>query len=171
MEGRELPTALAEARTLLGKHLWLVYIRSPFLYKQGFWGPSTWRHTGKTISAIALPVLERERGPARCQAGEDWFFWIVPLQSSSSTNTQTCEGAREGLRIERDEASFWELPLPLRHRNMCYSLPLWQTTDNMTLPTYTRLPAGRLSLCLSASSWSNLPHSHSAKSFSWLGAT
>lgn len=38
---------------------------------------------------------------------------------------------------KRDEASFWELPLLPRHRNMCYSLPLWQTwTTWLSPPTH-----------------------------------
>lgn len=66
------------------------------------------------------------------------FFRNCFSESSFSTNSQNCDGAGEGLRIERDEASFWELPLSLRHRNMCFPLPLWQTwTTWLSPPTHT----------------------------------
>ena len=122
MEGRELPPALAKVRTLLWKHLWLVYIRSPFLYKQGFWAWSTWRHTRKTISDIALPLLERQKVLGgltflNCFSAEQLLYQYPDLQG--------CQ--RRVKNRNRDEASLWELPLPSRHRNMCYSLPLWQT--------------------------------------------
>lgn len=119
-----------------------------------------WPHTAETLLAIVLPVLERQKGPAQCQAGEGWFFWTVFLQSSSSTNTQTCKGAREGLRIEREmRQASGNFPFHWgTQEHVLFSAPL-ANMDNMTLPTYARLPAGRFSACLSASIWSNLPHS------------
>lgn len=99
MKGREFHLALAEVRTLPWKHLWLVSICSPFFSSRAFRASPPGVTQGK---AFQLSPFCCWRDKIGLLAGEGCFFWIVLLQSSSSPNIQTCEGAREGLRIERE---------------------------------------------------------------------